>query len=173
MDRGWSLALVGGLVGGLVALGVAGLLFWQGRQTPVGQRARVGTPTLQEPTPQPVGGGRAVVPAKLTQEQEAIALIENLYQALSAKDWTQARLAHTAAMQSQFDPAFFAQFERVTVQDLRLTERTGSQWQFLGRNTYVYPNGQTQEEERSYTVIWQNGQPRISDSRFVRVTQSR
>jgi serine/threonine-protein kinase len=98
-----------------------------------------------------------VAPAKPSQEQEAITVIENLYQALSAQDWTQARLAHTPAMQSQFDPAFFAQFERVTVQDLRLTGRTGSQWQFLGRNTYVYRHGQTQEEERSYTVIWQNG----------------
>ncbi len=172
MARGWSLAVVGGLVGGMMALGVAGLWVWQGRQTPVGQRATVGTATPQQPT-EPSGGGSTVATAKPSQEQAAIALIENLYLALSAKDWTQARLAYTPAMQSQFDPAFFAQFERVTVQDLRVTSRTHSQLQLLGRNTYVYPNGQTQEEERSYTVIWQNGQPRISDSRFVRVTQSR
>ncbi|APB34368.1 heat shock protein 70 [Gloeomargarita lithophora Alchichica-D10] len=177
MDKGWSLALVGGVVGGMVALGLAGLLFWQGRSTPITQRAE-GTPAATAPpTPQPMGGGSTGATAqttpKINQEQSAIALITGLYEALSAKNWAQARLAYTPAMQSQFDPTFFAQFDRVAVQDLRVTERSPDQWQFLGRNTYFYPNGDTQEEERSYTILWQNNRPIISDSRFVRVLQSR
>jgi hypothetical protein len=36
-------------------------------------------------------------------EQAAIALIQNLYQSLSEKNWQQARLAYTPALQSQFD----------------------------------------------------------------------
>jgi serine/threonine-protein kinase len=177
MDKGWSLALVGGVVGGLVALGVAGLLLWQGRQTPVEQRANVNTPASPQATRQPAGAGgaRVATPTAVNsnQEQEAIALIKSLYQALSEKDWDQARLAYTPAMQNQFDPAFFAQFVRVTVQDLRVIQSSSGQWQFVGRNTYFYPNGDTQEEERSYTVIWQNRQPLISDSQFLRVTKPR
>lgn len=177
MDKGWSLALVGGVVGGLVALGVAGLLLWQGRNPPVQQRATVSPPASPQSTRQPVGGGGAGVATPTAvnpnQEQEAIALIKSLYQALSEKDWNQARLAYTPAMQSQFDPAFFAQFVRVTVQDLRVIQSSSGQWRFVGRNTYFYPNGDTQEEERSYTVIWQNGQPLISDSQFIRVTKPR
>ena len=177
MDKGWSLALVGGVVGGLVALGVAGLLLWQGRNPPVQQRATVSPPASPQSTRQPVGGGGAGVATPTAvnpnQEQEAIALIKSLYQALSEKDWNQARLAYTPAMQSQFDPAFFAQFVRVTVQDSRVIKSSSGQWQFVGRNTYFYPNGDTQEEERNYTIIWQNGQPLISDSQFLRVTKPR
>ncbi|MEN9217362.1 MAG: hypothetical protein Q6K90_08560 [Gloeomargarita sp. HHBFW_bins_162] len=176
MDKGWSLALVGGLVGGMVALGVAGLFWWQGQQTPRNQRATVASPAPQPQataTPQPGGGGGRATVTNPNQEQEAIALIKSLYQSLSEKNWAQARLAYTPAMQDQFDPAFFAQFNRVTVQDLRVTGRTATTLELVGQNTYFYPNGDTQEEERSYTVIWQNNQPLISNSQFIRVTKPR
>lgn len=174
MAKGWSLALVGGLVGGLVALGGAGVWWWQGRPTRLTQRATVASPRAEPPSsPTPTGGGRTLTAGQPHREQEAMALIKSLYQSLSDKDWAQARLAFTAAVQDQFDPAFFAQFQRVTVQDLRVTGGTDGQLELTGRNTYFYANGDTQEEERRYTVIWQNHQPFISDSRFVRVTKPR
>lgn len=171
MERSWSLALAGGLV----ALGMVGLLLWRGRQT---WREQGATVPASAPSPrQPAGGGGVRVAISTAgptnQEQEAMALIKSLYQALSEKDWDHARLAYTPAMQNQFDPAFFAQFVRVTVQDVRVIERRAGQWRLIGKNTYFYPNGDTQEEERSYTIIWQNGQPLISDSQFLRVTKPR
>ncbi len=169
MERSWSLALAGGLV----ALGMVGLLLWQGRQTWREQGATVNTPASPPPLRQPAGGGATSTAGPANQEQQAIALINSLYQALSEKDWDQARLAYTPALQNQFDPAFFAQFVRVTVQDVRVIERRAGQWRFIGRNTYIYPNGDAQQEERSYTIIWQNGQPLISDSQFLRVTKPR
>ncbi len=174
MDKGWSWALVGGVVGGLVALGVARVVVWQGRNRSVQPKATVSTPASQQRA-QPTGGARVATAPVLNPnpEQAAIALIQNLYQSLSEKNWQQARLAYTPALQSQFDPTFFAQFVRVTVQDLQVIERRAGKWQFLGRNTYFYPNGDTQEEERSYTVIWHNGQPLISDSQFIRVIKPR
>ncbi|MEN9244043.1 MAG: hypothetical protein Q6K81_04020 [Gloeomargarita sp. DG02_5_bins_242] len=173
MAKGWSLALVGGLVGGLVALGGAGLWWWQGRPTRLTQRATVASPRAEPPSPTPTGGGRTLTAGQPHREQEAMALIKSLYQSLSDKDWVQARLAFTAALQDQFDPAFFAQFQRVTVQDLRVTGGTDGQLELTGRNTYFYANGDTQEEERRYTVIWHNQQPLISDSRFLRVLKPR
>lgn len=109
----------------------------------------------------------------VNREQAAIVLIQNLYQALSAKNWAEAAKAYTPAMQAQFDPTFFAQFTRVTVYDLRLMEQTPDRLELIGRNTYFYLDGTTQEEERSYTVVWQDGRPLIADSRFLRVLKPR
>lgn len=158
------------LVGVGVVAGIAGFLL--GRERPPVSEQRVASP-VATPVPTPGGQGRGVRGGLVNQEQQARALIENLYQALSAKDWAAAATAYTPAMQAQFDPSFFAQFERVTVDDLRLVEQTPDRLEFIGRNTYVYPNGDTQEEERSYTVVWSGGGPLIADSRFLRVTKPR
>lgn len=163
MDKGWSWALVGGVVGGLVALGVARVVVWQGRNRSVQPKATVSTPASQQRA-QPTGGARVATAPVLNPnpEQAAIALIQNLYQSLSEKIGS--KLVW---------PTHLLCKANVTVQNLQVIERRAGKWQFLGRNTYFYPNGDTQEEERSYTVIWHNGQPLISDSQFIRVIKPR
>ncbi len=45
--------------------------------------------------------------------------------------------------------------------------------ELVGQNTYRYPDGTSQEEERTFTVQLIDDQPQIVDSTFVRVTQFR
>lgn len=77
------------------------------------------------------------------------------------------------SLAQQFDPGFFQQFQRVTVENLRITSQTADTIEFLGQNTYLYPDGSSQQEDRTFTVQLIDGQPRIIASDFVRVTKAR
>ncbi|MBD1915574.1 MULTISPECIES: hypothetical protein [Cyanophyceae] len=56
---------------------------------------------------------------------------------------------------------------------LRVTGQTADTVELAGENTYVYPDGSTQREARSFTVQMQDGQPRIVASGFRGVLQAR
>lgn len=100
-------------------------------------------------------------------------VVANFYGYLSSQSWDAARSQIGGALAQNFDPDFFEQFERVSVENLRVTEQTPERIEFLGQNTYVYGDGSIQIEERTFTVQPVDGQPRIVDSAFIRVTQSR
>jgi hypothetical protein len=104
---------------------------------------------------------------------EAIACVEALYRALSRQDFTTAGRYFSGRAALQFDPAFFRQFRRVTVSDLRVTGQGGESVSLLGSNRYEYRDGATQTEERSYRVERVNGTPRIVASEFRAVLRSR
>jgi len=106
-------------------------------------------------------------------EGEAISLIENLYYALSEKNFDQAMSLYSPQLAESFSPSFFSQFERVTVEDLQVTSRTDTSINFIGQNTYVYPDGSTQRELRSYTVRNLDGELKITASEFIKVTKFR
>ncbi|PSN15657.1 serine/threonine protein kinase [filamentous cyanobacterium CCT1] len=103
----------------------------------------------------------------------AQATVASLYSHVSNKSWDAARSQFSGPLAQQFDPGFFAQFDRVSVENLRVTGQTADTIEFVGENTYVYPDGSTQREERSFTVQLQDGQPRIVGSSFRGVLQSR
>ncbi|PSR18816.1 serine/threonine protein kinase [filamentous cyanobacterium CCP3] len=118
------------------------------------------------------------VPARPTPGGElttgaAQATVASLYSHVSNQSWDAARSQFGGSLAQQFDPGFFAQFDRVSVENLRVTGQSGDTVEFVGENTYVYPDGSTQREERSFTVQMQDGQPRIVGSSFRRVLQSR
>jgi len=73
----------------------------------------------------------------------AISTVRELYRELSAEDYasTARRLSPVAA--EQFDPAFFAQFERVNVADLAVVEISGGRVELQGMVTFTYPDGTT------------------------------
>ncbi|ACK70840.1 Heat shock protein 70 [Gloeothece citriformis PCC 7424] len=104
---------------------------------------------------------------------KAISVIENLYYTLSAKNYGEAEQLYTPQLSAAFNPSFFTQFERVTVEDLQVTSQTESSINLIGQNTYVYPDGSTQREERSYTVRNVDGKAKITASEFIKVTKSR
>jgi hypothetical protein len=107
-------------------------------------------------------------------EGKAISLIENLYYALSEKNFDQARSLYSPQLAESFSsPSFFSQFKRVTVEDLQVTSRTDTSINFIGQNTYVYPDGSTQRELRSYTVRNLDGELKITASEFIKVTKFR
>jgi serine/threonine-protein kinase len=91
---------------------------------------------------------------------------------VSSQDWDGARSQFGDALAEQFDPGFFAQFDQVSVENLRVTGQTADAIELLGENTYVYTDGSTQREERTFTVEMRDGQARIVASSFKGVLQS-
>ncbi|MEM9485654.1 MAG: protein kinase, partial [Cyanobacteria bacterium P01_F01_bin.116] len=100
-------------------------------------------------------------------------VITDFYADLSNQDWDQAKARTSDAIAQQFDPNFFQKFQQVSVENLTVTAQTPESIEFLGQNTYLYNDGSTQKEERTFTVQLVNGQPRIVDSAFIKVTKSR
>jgi hypothetical protein len=104
---------------------------------------------------------------------QAIASVQGLYRELAAGTAgpPSARLHRAAA--DQFDPAFFAQFKRVDVGALEVIGRTGSRVALQGVVTWIYPDGSSQRETRSYAVDTANDPPLIVHSAFDRVINPR
>ncbi len=115
-------------------------------------------------------------PAPETSEltpEAAQATVATLYNHVSNQSWDAARSQFSGPLAQQFDPGFFSQFDRVSVENLRVTGQTADSVEFVGENTYVYPDGSTQREQRSFTVQMLDGQPRIVGSSFGGVLKSR
>ncbi|AFY72480.1 serine/threonine protein kinase [Synechococcus sp. PCC 7502] len=105
--------------------------------------------------------------------EDAEIVIQSLYDHVSNQEWKSAKDLFTQPLASQFDPNFFQQFSKVTVENLELTSKTDTSMSFVGTNTYFYPDGSKQIEERSYTVQFVNKIPLISGSEFIRVVKAR
>ena len=123
------------------------------------------TPT-PELTPEPVVG-------TAPNPEDAIALVETFYSDISNKSWDSAIAAFSKELASVFSREFFEKFDRVTVENFALSSRTEETITLIGQNTYIYPNGDTQREERTFTLETIDGQPRLVDSQFVRVIKGR
>ena len=96
--------------------------------------------------------------------------VASFYGYVANQAWDSAR----SLFDGQVDPNFFRQFQEVTVENLRVTKQTTETINLVGQNTYVYPDGSTQREERSYTVQQMRGSPpRIKASSFIRITKAR
>jgi hypothetical protein len=106
-------------------------------------------------------------------ENESIALIERLYDLLSQKRIDEARSLYVPQFSYQFNPDFFSKFEKVSVNNLRITSRTSNSINFIGKNTYIWFDGSSQKELRSYTVSNLNDELKITASKFIKVTKSR
>ncbi|QPN60100.1 hypothetical protein H8F24_00905 [Synechococcus sp. CBW1002] len=130
---------------------------------PVSQPEPPQVPELPEPEP---------TPEAATAEQ-AMESIRSLYESLSRKDFEQARQWFAGAAADQFDAAFFEQFQQVTVSDLQTTGSNGSSLTLDGVVTFVYPDGTSQSETRSFTVDTATSPALITNSAFVRVLQAR
>lgn len=113
------------------------------------------------------------VPSNTIDVDRAAATVKHLYYFLSNKDYDSAIGLYSASLASQFDGSFFDRFERVTVDDLEVVSQTGSSVEFVGYNTYFYPDGSTQQEQRSYLVTEESGVLKLSDSQFIKVTKFR
>lgn len=112
-------------------------------------------------------------PAATINPSAAETTVASLYGHVSNQDWNSAQAMFGGSLAQQFNPNFFKQFQQVTVENLRVTNQTPDTVELVGQNTYVYPDGRTQREERTYTVQMLNGEPRIVASSFVRVLKSR
>lgn len=180
------LAFLSGLL--LMALALIGLLLWQHQRAAVVDRS-AGAPEPRGLTPEPlspVPSAQAPSPDRVPQAANPVAVdqspdpqdravggIQQLYAALSAKDFNQAQSFYSGAAADQFDPGFFRQFERVTVQDLQTTSQTGSTVNLEGQVTFVWPDGSLQRETRTFSVDTSHVPAVITESEFGRVIKSR
>lgn len=103
----------------------------------------------------------------------AVTSIQELYGALSTKDFGRAEALFGRAAADQFTPSFFRQFERVSVQDLRTTGQVGSTLNLDGVVTFVWPDGSLQTETRSFSVDTSENPALITGSEFGRVLMPR
>jgi hypothetical protein len=173
---GWVVGLLCFLIG-IVGSGLVLLLWLQQQNKPpaAGSVAPAAQPTAPAPpafTPPPMATP-APAPAGTDAINAAVTSIQELYGALSDKDYGRAASLFGPMAADQFDPTFFNQFERVTLADLRQTSSAGSMLNFEGVVTFVYRNGDVQTETRSFTVDTRNNPALITSSEFGRVIQPR
>ena len=185
--RGGSNGLVAVLsfMAGVLVVGVGGGLAWLLLQTTLpstnpadGQRP--GLPG-ELATPSPDTKTAEAPPAPDLSQQasseaasaQAIASVEQLYNDLSLGNVQAARQRLSSEAADQFDPAFFRQFQRVSVDQLRTIGISGSQVNLEGVVTFVYPDGTSQSESRQFTVDTSTDPALITGSSFGQVTRGR
>jgi hypothetical protein len=185
--RGGSNGLVAVLsfMAGVLVVGVGGGLAWLLLQTTLpstnpadGQRP--GLPG-ELATPSPDTKTAEAPPAPDLSQQgssdaasaQAIASVEQLYNDLSLGNVQAARQRFSGEAADQFDPAFFRQFQRVSVDQLRTIGINGSQVSLEGVVTFVYPDGTSQSESRQFTVDTSTDPALITASSFGQVTRGR
>jgi serine/threonine-protein kinase len=166
--------LLGGLIaGGVVAAGLVGAYFYRQQNQPAILQTAAQKPVPAAPQPTLSDSLPSGNDATAVSEGEAISLLENLYSNLSNKDYTAANALFSPQMAGTFDPNFYNQFDRVTVENLVIRSRTDSSLNFIGENTYIWPDGSTQQEQRSYTVRSIDGQLVVTASEFIKVLKFR
>jgi len=138
-----------------------------------GGTAALPPPPTLPPASSPEAPGEPAAPATRAAEDRAVASLQQLYAALSAKDFSQAQPLFAGAAADQFSPGFFRQFERVSVQGLRLISQSGSTLNLEGEVTFVWPDGSVQRESRSFSVDTGSEPARITASDFGRVIAPR
>ena len=184
--RGGSNGLVAVLsfMAGVLVVGVGGGLAWLLLQTtlPRDNPLRSERPRLPgelvSPTPDTTPVEAPPAPELNTNGVDAatahaIASVEQLYNDLSLGNIQAARQRFSGEAADQFDPAFFRQFQRVSVDHLRELSRDGSLITLEGLVTFVYPDGTSQSESRQFTVETATEPALITDSSFGQVTRGR
>lgn len=111
--------------------------------------------------------------SSIRQEQRAVAVINELYANLSAKDFEKSKDLYGAGAADQFGPGFFVQFKRVTAQNLRRTSATKSVVNLEGEVIFYWPDGSYQSETRSFSVNTTSEPALITASEFGSVIRPR
>lgn len=170
-----------GFMAGVLVVGVLAALAWLMQQSripqPTTNQPAAVTPQAQEPTPTPQPPAAPEPPPApelhTADPQAAISTVEQLYGAISAGRFDAARQLFSPAAADQFDPSFFSQFRAVSVSDLRESGSSGSSVTLSGVVTFVYPDGTSQSESRSFSVDTSSQPALITGSSFGAVLKSR
>ena len=179
-----GLVAVLSFIAGVLVVGVGGGLAWLLLQTnqPTAGPSTAGLPGLNgsTATPEPQAPSSETPPAPElglgsgdTATAQAVSSVEQLYNELSMGNMQAARQRFSGEAADQFDPAFFRQFQRVSVDQLQETGRNGSVVTLEGVVTFVYPDGTSQSESRSFTVDTATNPALITGSSFGQVMRGR
>jgi serine/threonine-protein kinase len=179
-----GLVAVLSFIAGVLVVGVGGGLAWLLLQTnqPTTGPSSTGFPGLNgtPTTPEPQAPSTDAPPAPElglgstdAATAQAVSSVEQLYNELSMGNMQAARQRFSGEAADQFDPAFFRQFQRVSVDKLQETGRNGSLVTLEGLVTFVYPDGTSQSESRRFTVDTATNPALITGSSFGQVMQGR
>ncbi|NQV11213.1 MAG: hypothetical protein HQ527_08635 [Cyanobacteria bacterium] len=112
--------------------------------------------------------------ALFSATDQAISTVNDWIKAMSDGDEVMARRLMTVGAESFHSPEFFDRFVRVTVSDLQTSGNSGSYVNLNGIMTFVYRDGTTQRETRSFTVRTEPlGQAQVTNTEFISVIKSR
>ena len=165
-------------IAGVLVVGVVGALTWLVLLNRSMTPSTATAPTLvsePEPTqtePEPATSEPTLDPAQL-QLNQAIETVRQLYDDISLGNTAAAKQLFSPQAADQFDPAFFSQFQRVAVDNLQEVSRDGSKVTLQGVVTFVYPDGTSQAESRSFTVDTASQPGLITASSFDQVVSPR
>jgi hypothetical protein len=178
-SSGQGLVAALGFLAGVLAVGLAGLIGWLvfNRQAlPLLPQPAAQDQTTR-PSPLPDSSPSVLVPPAPDLQQAALdnamATVQQLYSDLSNGNGEAARQLIGAGAADQFDLAFFSQFQRVGVSDLREIGRSGALVSLQGVVTFVYPDGTSQSESRSFVVDTATQPALITASGFNQVLKAR
>ena len=104
-------------------------------------------------------------------KNEAIATIQQLYDLVSQKKYDQAK--NLFANPNDLDLTFFDQFNQVTVENFLELKQDEKSIIITAQNTYFYPDGSTQKEERNYILERIDNSLKIAKSSFIKVIEGR
>ena len=165
-------------IAGVLVVGVVGALTWLVLLNRSMTPSTAPAPALvseSEPTqtePEPATSEPKLDPAQL-QLNQAIETVRQLYDDISLGNTAAAKQLFSPQAADQFDPAFFSQFQRVAVDNLQEISRDGSKVSLQGVVTFVYPDGTSQAESRSFTVDTASQPGLITASSFDQVVSPR
>ena len=165
-------------IAGVLVVGVVGALTWlvllNRSMTPstATAPALVSEPEPTQTEPEPATSEPTLDPAQL-QLNQAIETVRQLYDDISLGNTAAAKQLFSPQAADQFDPAFFSQFQRVAVDNLQEVNRDGSKVTLQGVVTFVYPDGTSQAESRSFTVDTASQPGLITASSFDQVVSPR
>jgi hypothetical protein len=176
-----GLVAVLSFIAGVLVVGVGGGLAWLLLQSSPVRNPDVGDlsgiPARQDPAPSaaepPPALDLEAIRREAASTAQAVASVEQLYNDLSLGNIQAARQRFGGEAADQFDPAFFSQFQRVSVDNLRELSRDGSLVTLEGLVTFVYPDGTSQSESRSFTVETATDPALITASNFGQITRRR
>ena len=162
----------------MLVVGVVGALTWLVLLNRSMTPSTASAPALEsapEPAttePEPATTEPKPDPAQL-QLNQAVETVRQLYDDISLGNTAAAKQLFSPQAADQFDPAFFSQFQRVAVDSLQEVSRDGSKVTLQGVVTFVYPDGTSQAESRSFTVDTASQPGLITASSFGQVVSPR
>ena len=173
-----GLVAVLSFIAGVLVVGVVGALTWlvllNRSMTPstATAPALVSEPEPTQTEPEPATSEPKLDPAQL-QLNQAVETVRQLYDDISLGNTAAAKQLFSPQAADQFDPAFFSQFQRVAVDNLQEVSRDGTKVTLQGVVTFVYPDGTSQAESRSFTVDTASQPGLITASSFDQVVSPR
>ena len=173
-----GLVAVLSFIAGVLVVGVVGALTWLVLLNRSMTPSTASAPALEsapEPAttePEPATTEPKPDPAQL-QLNQAVETVRQLYDDISLGNTAAAKQLFSPQAADQFDPAFFSQFQRVAVDSLQEVSRDGSKVTLQGVVTFVYPDGTSQAESRSFTVDTASQPGLITASSFGQVVSPR